>query len=176
MKVVVGSKNPVKLNVTKAVYTDVFSNQSITFETFSAPSGVSDQPYGIEETKTGAYNRAHACLVEFPDATYGVGLEGGIEIIDESYFVTAWMCVLHQDGRVGFGRTSAFALPERINKLLADGMELGHACDEVFNAENSKQKGGAVGFLTDGEIPRSDFYADALRFALIPFVKQELYQ
>lgn len=175
MKVIVGSKNPVKFNVTKDVFESVFSSEEIEFLPCSAASGVPDQPYGIEETKTGALNRALDCQKQFPDADYFVGLEGGIEIIDDEYWVTAWMCVLDKNGKQGFGRTSSFMLPEKITQLLKDGMELGHATDVVFDDDNSKHKGGVIAFLTDEGVTRTDFYMDALRFALIPFVKSEFY-
>lgn len=175
MKVIIGSKNPVKSAVTKRVFDSVFSDNAIKYDSFAAQSGVSDQPYDTHETKTGAYNRALACQQYHSDADYCVGLEGGIDVINGEYWVTAWMCVLHRDGLAGYGRTSSFMLPEEITKLLKEGKELGDASDIVFGTENSKHQGGAVGLLTDDEISREDFYVDALRFALIPFRKPEFY-
>jgi len=49
------------------------------------------------------------------------------------------------------------------------------ATDIVFSETNSKHKGGTIGILTNGTVTRKDFYRDAMLFALIPFVKPELY-
>ena len=85
------------------------------------------------------------------------------------------MCVMHKSGTTGFGRTSAFLLPPKVSELINQGQELGIATDIVFNETNSKHKGGTVGILTNDLITRKDFYRDAMIFALIPFVKPELY-
>lgn len=176
MKVIVGSKNPMKLQIVVKVFLDVFPEEEIKFSTHEASSGVSDQPYGIEETKTGAFNRTQSAKESDIRGDYFVGLEGGIEIIDEEYWVTAWMCVQNIAGKVGYGRTSSFKLPEKMVVLLKEGKELSEASDIIFDDENSGQKGGAIGFLTNGDVTRADFYTHALRFALIPFTQPTLYK
>jgi non-canonical (house-cleaning) NTP pyrophosphatase len=59
--------------------------------------------------------------------------------------------------------------------LIQDGMELGHADDLVFQAQNSKQQGGSVGLLTHGLITREVYYQQAMVLALIPFLNESLY-
>lgn len=175
MKVVVGSKNPVKLKATEAAFALAFPEQTFEFIACDAPSQVADQPMDIAETKTGAYNRCQSCRKNQPIADYWVGLEGGLEIIDGGYWVSAWMCVQDKTGRLGYGRTSAFLLPPAVTKLIQEGVELGKASDIVFGETNSGYKSGTVAFLTGGKIHRSDFYRDAIMFALIPFQNEHLY-
>lgn len=174
-KVIVGSHNPVKLATTKEAFELLFPEEAFAFETFAAPSGVPDQPFGQAETKQGAINRAEACRAAHPEADHWVGLEGGLEKIDGAYWVFAWMCVLGSDDTIGLGRTGSFMLPHKVSERIDQGEELGIATDVVFNETNSKHKGGAVGALTNELISRKDFYRDAMVFALIPFVKPELY-
>ena len=173
--VVVGSHNPVKLETTKEAFALCYPNEEFVFETLSAEPGVSDQPMGQDETKKGAQNRAEYCVTERPGADFYVGLEGGLERIADEYWVSAWMCVIDTNGKYGFGRTSAFVLPERVRELIDAGEELGIATDIAFNETNSKHKGGAVSVLTNELITRKDFYRDAIIFALIPFRKPDLY-
>ncbi|MEF1220443.1 DUF84 family protein, partial [Photobacterium damselae] len=45
--------------------------------------------------------------------------------------------------------------------------------DEMFQAHNVKQKGGAIGMLTSHLLTRSSVYHQALILALIPFVNEE---
>lgn len=174
-KVIVGSNNPVKLEATKEAFTLAFPDVEFEFSTLSVPSGVPDQPMGESETKLGAANRAHACKAAHPEADFFVGLEGGLEKVDGEYWAFAWMSILDTAGSSGFGRTGSFLLPPKVSELIDQGEELGVATDAVFNEVNSKHKGGTVGILTNETITRKDFYREALLFALIPFVKPELY-
>ncbi len=96
--VIVGSTNPVKLEVAREAFNWVFPTEEFEFITEAAVSGVPDQPFGLEETKRGATNRAKSCRAAFPLADYCVGLEGGIEEIDGEYWPSAWMCVEDRSG------------------------------------------------------------------------------
>ena len=175
MKIIVGSHNPVKAAAAKEAFTLMFPSEDITIESRNAPSGVREQPFGSLETKTGARNRALACKREHPDADYFVGMEGGVEFEENEMWAFAWMCVVAKEGKIGFGRTGSFLLPPALTNLVQQGKEMGHATDEVFSGSNIKQKGGTVGRLTDGNCTRTDFYREAMFFALIPFINSDLY-
>jgi non-canonical (house-cleaning) NTP pyrophosphatase len=54
-------------------------------------------------------------------------------------------------------------------------MELGDADDFIFGVSGSKRERGGVGLLTDDRVTRSQFYAEAVKLALIPFVNPELF-
>jgi non-canonical (house-cleaning) NTP pyrophosphatase len=45
----------------------------------------------------------------------------------------------------------------------------------VFGQNNTKQKMGTVGVLTENVIDRTEYYKQAVIFALIPFINPELY-
>jgi len=76
----------------------------------------------------------------------------------------------------GYAKTGAFLLPPALCALVLNkNMELGDADDEVFKRVNSKHGGGTVGILTDGEIDRADYYVHALKLALVPWIRPELY-
>jgi non-canonical (house-cleaning) NTP pyrophosphatase len=66
-------------------------------------------------------------------------------------------------------------LPPKVAELIAGGMELGPADDQVFGRTNSKQAGGAIGLLTDDVVTRSDYYTEAIIFALVPFKNPQYY-
>ncbi len=176
LKIVVGSTNPVKSEAVKEAFAQVFPDADLDLSAHKADSGVPDQPFGNQETRAGAFNRAKAAQQADPDVDYAVGLEGGLEIIDDEYWAMAWMCVLHQEGRVGYGRTGSFILPQPVADLIGSGLELAHATDQIFATHNSGQQNGTVGFLTSDLITRKDFYVEAMIFALIPFLKNDLYQ
>lgn len=174
-KVVVGSTNPVKVNVVKEAFIAVFKDEDFEVIGVSALSSVSDQPMSDEETKQGAYNRTVSARDLEPDADYWVGIEGGLEKRGDEQWTMAWMCVASGE-QVGYGKTSAFLLPTKISALINDGMELGHAADKVFSTDNIKQKKGTIGLLTNDLITRQDFYFHAMVFALVPFLQADLYK
>jgi inosine/xanthosine triphosphatase len=175
MKIIAGTKNPAKLQAVREAFAAVFPAEEILIEGLAAPSGVSDQPLSDAETKLGARNRAKAARSQMPEADFYVGLEGGLEQAEEGLWAFAWMAVLDRQGKEGLGRTGAFLLPARVSKLIAEGLELGHANDRVFGTENSKHKGGAVGLLTQERLNRASYYREALLLALIPFLNPQLY-
>jgi non-canonical (house-cleaning) NTP pyrophosphatase len=47
--------------------------------------------------------------------------------------------------------------------------------DEILATKNSKQKGGAISFFTNGVMNRKDLYIPGLISALVPFNHRELY-
>jgi inosine/xanthosine triphosphatase len=174
MKVVIASHNPVKIQAVKAAYSLQFPGLDTQFVAESVDSGVSEQPLSDRETRQGANNRAGNALALNPDAEFSVGLEGGIETIDDQLITFAWMAIHGQDGKRGEARTVSLPLPPAVKKLVEQGMELGDANDRVFSTVNSKHKGGAFGLLTNGLYTREGVYTEALVIALVPFVN-ELY-
>ncbi len=173
-KILIASKNPVKIECTKTAFRLVFPDADFEFDGHTVPSDVSDQPMTDAETYRGACNRAVNLKVKFPEADYWVGIEGGIEDHENFMNAFAWMVIMDRN-RHGEARTATFPLPEKIRKLIGQGMELGHADDMVFQRKNSKQEDGAVGILTHGIIDRARYYEHALILALIPFINKELY-
>ena len=174
-KIIVGSKNPVKIASALAGFQNMFPQRSFTAEGFAVESGVSDQPMSSSETLQGATNRAQQLVPLSPQSQFYVGMEGGIEIIDDRWFASAWMVILDAQGRRAQGKSALFALPPKIKELVESGLELGLANDQVFAEKNSKHAGGAIGSLTAGKITRQSLYEHAMVAALIPFKNTDLF-
>ncbi len=174
-KVLVGSKNPVKLNATKQAFKKVFPEVSFSFDVRSVESGVSDQPMGSIETYTGALNRVNELSQRDESVAYYVGIEGGIELVNGEMEVFAWVVIKDSDGRCGKSKTGTFYLPKKIVELVESGKELGSASDIVFGESNLKQKAGTIGKLTKGIISREKYYVEAVVLALVPFVNASEY-
>ena len=173
-KIIVASKNPIKINAVKLGYRKVFSNLDFECEGITVPSDVSDQPISNQETLNGAINRATHAKNDFPNANFWVGIEGGIEKMEEEMMAFAWIVILSKD-KMGKARTGTFFLPPKVVELINQGKELGEADDIVFGHSNSKQKNGAVGILTGNIIDRTQFYVEAMVLGLIPFLNKEIY-
>jgi len=173
--VIVASTKPVKLNSTEIGFTKMFPEETFVIQGLPAASGVSDQPMSEDETIKGATNRANNVSELDPGADYWVGIEGGIDFIDEELVAFAWVVVKSKDGRIGRGKTGTFFLPPKVANLVKQGKELGEADDIVFGTNNSKQVNGAVGILTGDVLTRTTYYEPAVILALIPFKNQSLY-
>lgn len=175
-KIVVASKNPVKLNATLSGFQRMFPNETFKVEGVSVESGVNDQPMTDAETLQGAQNRAANARLAQPDADYWVGLEGGVEKQGTEMAAFAWMSIESKNDLSGKGKTGTFFLPPEVTRLIESGKELGEADDIIFGRTNSKQEGGAIGLLTDDVIDRTSYYTEAIVFALIPFKNPGYYK
>ena len=174
-KIIVASKNPVKIKAALSGFQKMFPDQTFEIEGVSAVSGVNDQPQNDTETLQGARARVEHARAQHPNANFWVGIEGGIEDKNKEMEAFAWIVVYSRDGGLGRGRTGVFFLPPQVAELVRQGRELGEADDIVFGRTNSKQEDGAVGLLTDNIIHRASYYTDAMVLALIPFKNKALY-
>ncbi len=172
-KVIVTSRNPVKIEAVRSGFEQAFDDQ-LEYEGIAVESGVPDQPMSDEETRAGAVNRIKRAMLQAPDAAFYVGIEGGVEPTTNGLTAFAWVVV--SDGKKwGESRSTTFVLPPRVAELVYQGFELGEADDIVFGRSNSKQQNGAVGLLTNDALTRARLYHQAVLLACIPFINPELY-
>jgi inosine/xanthosine triphosphatase len=169
MKIAVASHNPVKLGAARRAFETCFAGAAVDIVPVDGESDVGAQPFSDEDTRHGAINRAHNAGENAPEASYWVGIEGGVDTFNGQLMTFAWMAVLGPDGRTGVARSLSLPLPPVVKQLVEEGLELGEANDRVFSTANSKQAGGAFGLLTGGRFTREGVYTDALTIALLPF-------
>ncbi len=167
--IAVGSTNPVKVAAAETVLGQAFPGA--TFMAATVPSGVPDQPWGDEETRTGAFNRAVKAL-EKMDADFGVGLEGGVVETSVGLMTCAWCAIVDSTGQVGYGGGVHILLPPPVATALCEYGELGPAMDILVNEHNTKQGRGAVGILTNGLSSRQAAYEQLVAMAVAPFVTE----
>ena len=176
MKVLVGSRNPTKIGAVQDVFDRCFGEAEVVG--IEVDSGVAGQPVG-DETFTGAENRARALVrlnaEQGLDARYCVGIEGGVAPLHGRWFAFGAVCIADADGRLGFGVTSHFELPDQIAAALADGTELGSVIDELTGLRDTRLGGGAIGHLSRGRLDRRGLAAQGVFMALIPFLNGELF-
>lgn len=171
-KVLIGSKNPVKIEATKEAFERFFDD--VVVEGVSVESGVPGQPRN-EETYEGSKNRALALKELHPDASFYVGIEGGIEQTNNTWYSFASIHIIDNKGRMGYGKTTHFVLPQAMINRVIKGEELGTVMDEYLGKFNVKHGQGAAGTLTKGAITRKDFCVQGLTMALVPFLNEEMY-
>ncbi len=173
LKIVVASKNPVKINAAKVGFEAMF-NEEVEAIGVSIPSGVSDQPLTDEETRQGSEFRANGAKTKVPNADYWVGIEGGVDKLNGVIHTFGWITILSKN-KTGQARSATIPLPNAVEAGLQNGEELGDINDRLFHKDNSKQNMGTSGILTNGVMDRLELYRHAMVLALIPFVNEELY-
>ena len=173
MRIMVGSRNPVKINAVRNAFARVFDQCEIHCEGMHAPSLVDDQPMTDAETRLGAVNRVAYCR-EHSEADFYVAMEGGVDRFEDGAATYAYVVIANRE-RQSVGRSAQLPLPDSVFEALEAGEELGHVMDRLFNTENIKQKGGAIGLLTNGHESRESNYTQALILALAPFLHGERY-
>jgi len=176
MEVLIGSENPVKIEATKEVFSRYFGRVKVTG--IEVSSKVSAQPIN-EETFEGAKNRAMELKKVDEKKNFGadffVGIEGGITKLYSKWFALGVGCVIDNQGRIGYGVSPCFELPQSIVEQLLSGNELGDVMEKISGKNNIRQTEGAIGFLSKGMMNRKNLYVHSLIVALVPLLNKDLY-
>lgn len=175
MKILMGTKNPGKIEGAKIAFEKYFDNVEI--EGVKVCSDVSDQPFD-KEILQGAKNRVKN-LKEYAkqnniNADFFIAIEAGITNLLGDWIDINAAVVEDKNGYQSVGISQGFPIPEKyIDEIKAS--ELGVVMDRIFDGnELSKGKGG-ISYLTKGEISRIDFTRDAFIMALIKHINGELW-
>lgn len=161
MRIAVGSGNPVKRDAVQEALPEA------TVESVSVESGVSEQPWGDDETIQGARNRAERALGD--DHDLGVGLEGGVAEQESGLFLIMWAAATDCD-RIELGGGPRLRLPGDVAARLHEGEELGPVMDDLLDTSGVAENQGAAGVLTDGVTDRTEALRTATAGALGPFL------
>ncbi len=172
IRILVGSLNPVKVDSVRLAFGKFHDNMEV--EGISVESGVPDQPIDLE-TFDGALNRVTSLHKTYKGFDYYVGIEGGLFNYYSKWFAKGVVCIKDASGNSAFGESASFEIPDYFMEKINAGMELGHVIDEVTSDKNTKQKGGAIGHLTNNVMTRKDLYIPGIIAALVPFINRETY-
>lgn len=175
MKVAIGSTNPAKINAVRLAFEKVWTDKKWHIIGLEVSSDVSNQPMSDLESIRGATNRAKNAIKK-ARADFGVGLEGGLQKIDNYYFDCGWVIVIDKKGIAGIASSARMLTPPSMMRHVFAGMELGEVDDLFFKKVNSKQGNGHFGLLTNNHLTRSTIYRDGVIAALARFLQPHLFQ
>lgn len=117
-KVIITSKNPVKINSITTAFLSIFPQEEFAFENVAVQSGVANQPLTSNETLLGAMTRVHNASEEVAGASYYVGIEGGVEENESGMECFAWVVIQAVDRKIGRAKTASFYLPQKVVDLI----------------------------------------------------------
>ena len=176
MKVLIGTKNPGKIEGAKRALENYFENIEIVG--IKAESNVSEQPLGVE-TFMGAKNRVDN-LIKYAkenniEADLFMAVESGI--IKELGFwaITNVGVIKNNKGQMGVGTSASFPVPKKYVQNILDET-LGTVMDRMFEKNDLRSTTGGVALLTKDVMTRIDFNTQAFTMALTQFINGEVWK
>ena len=180
MKIAVGTQNKGKIEAVKNALDNYaeYSNSIVTG--CSVETGVNDQPIGLDETITGAKNRAKLAF-ETCESDLGIGLESGVFLVPhtKSEYMDTTACAIFDGREFHIGLSSCFEYPKAmIEKVIKEGKEITDVALELGFAQNRafREEGGMIGILTKGVIPRIKYSEQAVHTAMVHLLNSQHYQ
>ena len=163
MDFIIGTTNKAKLRACEKVLKEYYPHAKIIGRSLS--SGVSNQPFGDEETQEGALNRARKASSSERNVV-GIGLEGGVRLINDKLYICNWGALCLPDGIEFTAGGAQIPLPDEIAREVQSGKELGPVVDHYYHKKNTRHNEGAIGILTNGAVSRTDLFAHILHLLI----------
>lgn len=175
MKVLIGTKNPGKIEGAKRALKNYFDNVEI--EGVKAPSDVPDQPVDLD-IFNGAHNRIQNLIAHAKEnhikADMFMAVESGITNKLGKWMITNVAVVADNKGNESFGTSASFPVPDKyVNRIISE--TLGTVMDDIFNETDLRSSTGGVGLLTHDVITRIDLNTQAFVMALTQFVNGKIW-
>jgi inosine/xanthosine triphosphatase len=192
IRIAVGSKRAPKVEAVREAL-DAFGpllhpKSKFEVQGFEVATGVSHTPRSRAELMAGARSRCEALMklsAGRPQASYFVGLEGGLDVMQENgtengrrlVFLESWAFVCDANGCGLYGRSGAILLPEALaTEVLDRGAELSQAIEAYTGMQGVRDTQGAWGVLTKNLIDRQESFRIAVISAFAPFFNPGVYR
>lgn len=176
MKIIIGTTNRAKIEAVEEIVKDYPHLAEAEVSGVSVESGVSDQPMSLDETITGAMNRARAAFV---GCDYSIGLESGLMPVPytKGGYMDFSACAIFDGQEFHLGLSSAWEFPDkRVTDLIVkNGLDMSQAINKAGMTNDPKIGAGegAIGILTKGRMTRKEYTKQSLRTALIHLEEYE---
>lgn len=138
---------------------------------FPAKSGVSDQPFGIEETTDGAINRAVAV---WSPGIIAIGIEGGLAQLPSKYLSSrnlelpmlcmAVIVAMDCNGKMYFSTSSGMQFPsDAVREAKKRNITVGMVLSERYGGDHTDPRE----ILSFGRVHRCDAIEEAVKIVLL---------
>lgn len=177
MKILMGTKNPGKIEGAKLAFEEYFDNVEI--EGISVSSEVGDQPIN-EEIFLGAKNRIKN-LKKYAkennmEADFYIASEAGItNLLGEEWIDINAAVIESKDGYQTVGSSQGFQIPEKYMPEIKE-TELGKVMDKIFSGEKLGNGKGGISRLTHDVVTRIELTKNAFVMALIGHINGDLWK
>lgn len=165
----VGSENRIKVDAVRNVLSKLYSEVEVRGVEVS--TSVPEQPRG-EQTRQGAMERAREAI---GGADFGIGLEAGVFDTPGGLYDIQYCAVIDKRGRHTVGHGSGFKYPPAVAEKVSEGWTVGKSFRELYSWEKDGKKEGAISYLTNGVLKRTELAEQAVLAAMVPRIKRDLY-
>lgn len=172
MKILIGTKNPGKIQGAKEALEKYFDD--IDIQGIPVSSDVSEEPVN-HEIYEGARNRVDN-LIKYAkenniDARYFLGIESGITNLLGKWVIINIAVIKDDKGYESWGTSPAFPVPEKyVEEIIST--DLGKVMDKIFEKNDLRSSIGGISFLTHEVINRIDLTRDAFVMALTQHINE----
>lgn len=176
MKILMGTKNPGKVQGAKEAFEKYFDN--IEIEGIKVSSEVGDQPFN-KEILLGAKNRVKNLKKYAKEnnikADYFIASEAGISNLLGEWIDINAAVIEDSNGMQSVGISQGFQIPDKyIDEIRKT--ELGKVMDKIFEGQELAKGKGGISYLTKDEVSRIDLTRNAFIMALIKYINGDLWR
>ncbi len=173
MNVAMPTENPTKIRAVEQVFAEAFEHEVIAIQRLSLDLGLSEQPMG-DAIAGGAIRRAEAAQ-EYSSSDFGIGIEAGLmQIPGTERWLSVQVCaIVDRTGETSIGMGPGYELPAPILDAVLAGEPLRKAFERLLNLDDPERR-GAIYFLSDGLIDRTELTVGAVRMALMPWLNAQI--
>ena len=176
MKVLIGTKNPGKIEGAQKAFEAFFDNVEV--EGFPAESGVGEEPVD-DEIYQGAKNRVEN-LEKFArekniEADFFVAIESGITNKLGKWGIIQIAVVRDKNGFESFGTGPMFPVPDKyVDEIIKT--DLGKLMDKIFKENALRYSIGGIAYLTHDAVTRIDMTKEAFMMALTEHINGDVWR
>ena len=176
MKILMGTKNPGKIEGARQAFEKYFD--SVEIEGISVESNVGAQPVN-EEILQGAKNRIKN-LKKYANnnnikADFYIASEAGITNLLGEWIDINAVVIEDSKGFQSIGTSQGFPIPDKYIEEIKQ-TELGKVMDRLFRGKELGKGKGGISFLTKDEITRIDLTRNAFIMALTRFINEDIWK
>ena len=176
MKILMGTKNPGKIEGARQAFEKYFDN--IDIEGIAVESNVGAQPVN-EEILQGAKNRIKN-LKKYANnnnikADFYIASEAGITNLLGEWIDINAVVIEDSKGFQSIGTSQGFPIPDKYIEEMKQ-TELGKVMDRLFRGKELGKGKGGISFLTKDEVTRIDLTRNAFIMALTRFINEYLWK
>ncbi len=176
MKILIGTKNPGKIEGAREAFEKYFDNVEI--EGISVNSEVGDQPINKEILK-GAKNRVKNLKKYAKEnqikADFYISSEAGITNLLGEWIDINAVVIEDSKGLQSIGTSQGFPIPDKYIEEIKE-TELGKVMDKIFSGKELGKGKGGISFLTKDEVTRIDLTRNAFIMALTKYINDDLWK
>ncbi len=176
MKILMGTKNPGKIEGARQAFEKYFD--SVEIEGISVESEVGNQPVN-EEILQGAKNRVKN-LKKYANtnnikADFYIASEAEITNLLGEWIDINAVIIEDSKGFQSIGTSQGFPIPDKYIEEIKQ-TELGKVMDRLFSGKELGKGKGGISFLTKDEITRIDLTRNAFIMALTRFINEDIWK